>query len=131
MQKLPTVLPSSSPLCWCSAPGKSLNLDSRQSIEQRLAPGDDERGIATQHLRFAARQVELAAADIDPHVVVGRHQIGIARQAEAGNVKQRRQTLVRYLDVDVFEMNRIAEVFSGAVKFMLHGDDPDTSSPPY
>src|ERR1700761_942357 len=33
--------------------------------------------------------------------------------------------LIRYLDVDVFQMNRIAEVFGGAIEFSMHGGDPD------
>jgi hypothetical protein len=27
----------------------------------------------------------------------------------------------------VFEMDRIAEVFSGAIEFSMHGGDPDTT----
>jgi hypothetical protein len=37
--------------------------------------------------------------------------------------------LIRDLNIDVFEMNRIAEVFSGAIECLLHGGDPGTSSP--
>ena len=80
--------------------------------------------MAAQYLRCAGRQMKLAATDIDPHVVVGRHQIGIARQSEAGHVEQRRQTLIRHLNVDMFEMDRVAEVFSGAIEFVMHGGDP-------
>jgi hypothetical protein len=29
------------------------------------------------------------------------------------------------LNVDVFKMDRIAEVFGGAVEFSMHGGDPD------
>ena len=72
--------------------------------------------MAAQHLRFAARQVKLAAADIDPHIGVGHHQIGIAGEPKPGDIKQRGQTLVGHLDVDVFEVDRVAEIFGGTVE---------------
>jgi hypothetical protein len=78
--------------------------------------------MPAQHLRRAGRQVKLAAADIHPHVAVGDHQIGVPGQAEAGHVEQRRQPLVGDLDVDVLEMDGVAEVFGGAVEMLLlHG----------
>jgi hypothetical protein len=49
-----------------------------ETVEQGVTARNDERGMAAQHLRRAARQMKLAAADIDPHVGVGDHQIGIA-----------------------------------------------------
>ena len=94
--------------------------DGREPAEQRLAAGDDDAGMAAQHLRLAARQMKLASADIDPHVGVGHHQIGIAGEPEPGDIEQRRQMLVGHLDVDVFEMDRIAEVFGGAVELLVH-----------
>jgi hypothetical protein len=54
--------------------------------------------------------MELAAADIHPHVVVGDHQIGIARQAERHDVEQARQLLARDADVDMLEVNRITDI---------------------
>ncbi len=96
----------------------------RQPFEQRGTPRDHKAGMAAQHLRFATRQMKLVAADIDPHIGVGHHQIGIARQPEPGHIEQCRQMLVGDLDVDVFEVNRIAKVFCGAVEFLLHGCIP-------
>ena len=90
-------------------------------MQQGLAAGDDERGMAAQHLRLAARQMKLAAPGIHPHVAVGHHQIGIAGQPEAGDIEQRGQPLVGHLHVDVLEMDGIAEVFGGAVEGLLHG----------
>ena len=95
--------------------------DGGEPLEQGLAAGDDDAGMAAQHLRRAARQMKLAAADIDPHVAVGHHQIGIAGQPETGDIEQGRQPLVGHLDVDVFEMDRVAEIFGGAVEWLLHG----------
>src|SRR5690348_6306407 len=79
--------------------------------------------MAAQHLRCASRQMKLASADIDPHVGVRHHQIGIAGQPEAGDVKQRRQPLVGDGDVDMLEMDRVAEILCGAVE-LLHDDSP-------
>src|SRR3954462_10508604 len=42
--------------------------DRCQPAEQGFAARDDEAGMAAQHLRLAARQMKLAAADVDPHV---------------------------------------------------------------
>src|SRR5688572_21995981 len=76
--------------------------------------------MAAQHLRAAIRQMKLAPAHIDPHVGVRHHQVGIAGQPEAGDIKQRRQPLVGDRDVDMLEMDRIAEILCGAVE-LLHG----------
>ncbi|MBA7480156.1 hypothetical protein ES707_15603 [subsurface metagenome] len=92
--------------------------------EQGLAAGNDEGRMPAQHLRLAAGQMELAAADIHPHVAVGHHQIGIARQPEARDVKEGGQALVRHLHVDVLKMDGIAEVFGGAVEGLLHDAGP-------
>jgi hypothetical protein len=75
--------------------------------------------VAAHHLRLAGRQVELAAPDIHPHVGVGRHHVWVARQPETRHVEQLREALVRNLDVDVLEMDRVAEVLGGAVE-LLH-----------
>src|SRR5438067_392130 len=95
--------------------------DRREPIEQGLTARNDNAGMAPQHLRVSARQMKLAAADIDPHVAVGHHQIGVAGKPEARDIEQRGQALIRHLDVDVFEMDRVAEVFGGAVEWLLHG----------
>ena len=97
--------------------------DRRQPLQQRLAAGDHDAGMAAKHLRRACRQMKLALADIHPHVGVGHHQIGIAGQPEAGDIEQRRQALIGHEDIDVFEMDRVAEIFCGAVE-LLHGCDP-------
>ena len=98
-----------------------LRLHAREAVEQCRAPLDHEPGVAAHDLRLAARQVKLAAPDIDPHVGVGDHQVGVARQPEPGRIEQLRQPLVRHLHVDVLEMDRIAEVFGGAVELLHDG----------
>ena len=96
----------------------------RLAAKHGLASGNHDSGVAAQHLRLAARQMKLVSADIDPHVGVRHHQIGIAGQPEAGDIEQRRQPLIGHRDVDVLEMDRVAEVFCGAVELLLHGCDP-------
>ena len=77
--------------------------------------------MAAQHLRVAGWQMKLAAADIDPHVAVGHHQIGVAGEPEARDIEQGGQALVGDCDVDVLEMDRVAEVFGGAVEVCCMG----------
>ena len=108
-------------LAECERGAFELLRDRGQPREQRLAARDDDAGMAAQHLRPAVRQMKLAPADIDPHVGVGHHQIGIAGQPQPGDVEQRRQPLIGDLDVDVLEMDGVAEVFGGAVEWLLHG----------
>ena len=94
--------------------------------QQRLAAGDDDAGMPAQHLRRAIRQMKLAPADIDPHVGVRDHQIGIAGQPEAGDKEQRRQPLIGDGDVDMLEMDRVAEILCGAVEWLLHDEILDS-----
>ncbi len=93
-----------------------------KSIEQRRATCDDEPGVTAQHLRFVGWQVELAPSHIDPHIVVGRHQIRVARESKTHHVEQRRKALVRNGDVDMFEVNGISEIFGGAIECLLHDE---------
>ena len=97
----------------------------REPVEQRVAAGDHQPGMPAHDLRRTGRQMELAAPDIDPHVGVGDHQVRIARQPEPDRVEQLRQMRVRHLHVDVLHMDRIAEVFAGAVEGLVHGAVPD------
>jgi hypothetical protein len=61
--------------------------------------------MAAQHLRIAGRQMELAAPDIDPHIVVGDVEIGIAGQSKPDDIEQAGDPLVRNLHIDVLEVN--------------------------
>ena len=97
----------------------SLGFTRGEPLEQRLAALDHDAGLAAQHLRLAARQMELAAADVHPHVVVHHHQERIAGQPEARAVEQRRDALVRDRDVDVLKVDGVAEVFGCAVEGLL------------
>ncbi len=99
-----------------------------QAAHQRLPVRNDQPRVAAQHLRLAGRQVELAAADVDPHVADAGHQVGVARQAQAGHVKQRCELLVGHAGVDVLEGNDIADVLDAAV-VLGQGFDPSEGCP--
>jgi len=97
----------------------------RQAVEQRGAVGHDEPGGAAQHVGSAGRQVELAHPDIDPHQPGAGVEEGIAGQPEAGDVIVRRQLLVGDADVDVPEIDDVAEVLAGAIVLLVgHGVGP-------
>ena len=73
-----------------------------EPLQQRLAVGDHEADPSTQALRPGhRRQMELAAPDIDPHIVDAGHHVGIAREAQATHVEDRRQPLVGNPEIDV------------------------------
>src|SRR3954451_11289505 len=81
--------------------------------------------MTAQHLRPAARQMKLASSGVDPHVGVGHHQKGIAGEPKACDIEQRGEALVRDLDVDVLEMDRVAEIFFGSIELLRHGRGSD------
>src|SRR5438067_1895953 len=68
----------------------------------------------------ACRYVHLMTANVDPHVVQTDHHVWIARQAQAQNIEQGRQTLVGLPDVHIFEVNDIAYIFTRAVEKRFH-----------
>ena len=65
--------------------------------------GNHESDRAAQSLWIACRKMNLATAGIDPHVFQTGHDVRIARESEAGDIKQRTQHLIRHSHVDVFE----------------------------
>ena len=87
---------------------------------QRIEVRHDQARPAAQALRLADGQVELALADIDPHIVRAGHQIGVARQPERGDVEIRRAHLVRHPDIDMLQRDDIADILAGAVE-LPHG----------
>src|SRR5262249_15875171 len=94
----------------------------RQTAKQRGAVRDDQAGDAAQHVGLAGRQMELAHSDIDPHVAGASVEKGIARKTEAGDVILRCQTLVADADIDVPEIDDIAEILRRpVVLFFCHG----------
>ncbi len=94
--------------------------DPRQAIEQRLAVGHHEARDAAQHIGPAGRQMKLRLAHIDPHIVGRDHDERIARVAQARDVEERRETLVRDAHVDVLELHDIAEILGGTVETAFH-----------
>ena len=87
----------------------------RETLAQLVERGHDETDMAAQQIGFAGRQVELALADIDPHVVGAGKQERVAGQAEGHEVKVGGEPLTGNPEVDVFETDKIAEIFGGAV----------------
>jgi hypothetical protein len=65
--------------------------------------------------------MKLAPPGVDPHVGVGHHQIGIAGEPKSRDVEQGRQALIGHLDVDVLEMDGVAEIFCGSIELLRHG----------
>ena len=91
-----------------------------QSHQQRLAIGDDDSDVTAHHLGLARRQMKLAASDVHPHIADAGHQVGIARQPESDHIEERRELLIGDGDVDVLELDDIAEVLCGPVEWTIH-----------
>jgi hypothetical protein len=91
-----------------------------EALDQRLTIRHDDSGVTAHKLRRRRRQMELAAADVDPHVGRAGHQIRIAREAETGDVEDGRLLLVGDRYVDVFQRDDVAEVFGSAIELSLH-----------
>jgi hypothetical protein len=64
--------------------------------------------------------VELALADIDPHVGEAGVHVGVARQPEPLDVEQRCLRLVGDLQVDVLQTGDVAEILGLAVVTLCH-----------
>ena len=90
-------------------------LDVVEPLQQRSAVRRHQADRAAQHPWLAGRQVELALADIDPHIGKAGVHIRVARQAKPGDVERRPEVLVGYLQVDVLKADDIAEVLGVAV----------------
>ena len=85
-------------------------------LQQRVQVGQHKRGRATQHVGAPRRQMELAPADVHPHIVQARHQVRVARQAQAHQIKRDGLALIRYPNVDVPELNDVAKILGGTVE---------------
>jgi hypothetical protein len=68
--------------------------DILQAGAQRGQIRHDDADGAVDKLRLAGRHVDLAAANVDPHVVDTDYQIGIAREAHADQIEQRIHALI-------------------------------------
>src|SRR5438094_6388849 len=81
-----------------------------QALAELLERRDDEADMAAEHVGVAGRQMKLALADIDPHVVRAREHEGVAGQAEPRQVEFLRQPLIIDPEIDVFETDEVAEI---------------------
>ena len=106
------------------APGQRF-ADAREAIEERATIRHYQSSHAAQDFWRSHRQVELAHADIDPHVASARIEEWIARQSQSADVVVRRDVLIADTDIDVTEIDDIADVLRGAiVLFVLHEGVP-------
>ena len=91
----------------------------RQALLQVFETRHHQAHGATQHLgarrHRAARQVALRAPEVHPHVLEAGEEIRIARAAEADDVEERRQALVRDHHVEVLEVHDVPDRLSGTV----------------
>ncbi len=102
-----------------SSSGRTRREGRRDELEVR----DDQPDPAAQHLCRAGRQVELARADVDPGVVDADAQVRVAREAQAHHVEHDRELLVGHRDVDVAELDDVADVLRAAVVGRRAGRD--------
>ena len=91
-----------------------------EPAQEGFSIGHHEADPAAQVLWRSGDQVELAAPDIDPHIVDAGHHVGIARQPDAADIEQRRQALVLDLQVHMLERHDVAEVLGAAVIGLAH-----------
>ena len=82
-----------------------------QPMQQLRAIRQHKARCAAQHLRRTTWQMELADADIGPHIVNARHQIRVTRQAKRADVEGCRLQLIRHLQIDMLQFDNIAEGF--------------------
>ena len=93
----------------------------RQLVEVR----HHEPGDTAEDLRRGSREVKLRVAEVAPHVVEPDHQVGIPGPAERDDVELGRELLIGDADVDVLEVDDVAEVFQRAVEGLTgHGSPP-------
>ena len=94
-------------------------LDHGEPLAQILEARHDEPDMAAQHVRVALRQMELALADIDPHVVGAGKHVRVAGQAEPREIEIGSGLLVRDPEIDVFEADDVADILGLAVILLL------------
>src|SRR5579872_2595518 len=95
-------------------------LDALKAVQKLLAVRRDDADMAAEHQGLAGRHMDLALADVDPHVVGAGEQIRVAGEAAAHQIEIARQRLVRDFDVQMFEKGDVAEALGIAVKRVLH-----------
>jgi hypothetical protein len=91
------------------------------SRHQAVEVGHHQADRAAQHLRGADRQVELAAADVDPGIVDTGLQERVPSEPEAHDVEHHRLLLVGHAQVHVAELHDVADVFGAAVERVVSG----------
>src|SRR5262249_40188549 len=100
-----------------------------ETLAKLLERRNNKADMAAQHIRVTGRQMELALADIDPHVVGAREHKGVASQAQRGQVKLGRQPLIVDSKIDVFKTDEVTEILSRTIVGLLcHQGPPKLST---
>ena len=102
-------------------PGQRL-AHARKAIEQSAAVGHHQPDHAAHDFRRSRRQVKLACADIDPHVAGAGIEERVAGQSESADIIMRGNVLIVDADIDVTEIDDIADVLCGAIKLFVRHD---------
>src|SRR5882762_7105555 len=68
-------------------------------------------------MRLAGRQMKLAHPDIDPHDADPGVEKGVARESEGADIIMCGQALVGDVDVEVAEIDDVADIGGGAIEF--------------
>src|SRR6266536_5158266 len=85
-------------------------LDSAQALLERLQVRDDQSNVARDYLRSAGWQVKLGPANVRPHVQRTDVHVRVTGKAQPDDVEPRCKNLVGDGDVDMLELDDVAEV---------------------
>jgi hypothetical protein len=97
-----------------------------QPAQERGAIRHDETDLAAEVLRLSSDEMELAASDIDPHVVDAGHHVGVAGKPQPADIEERRESLILNLQVYVLKRDDIAEILDTTVILLAHPLPPST-----
>src|SRR5262249_32771843 len=81
----------------------------REAFEQGAAIGHHQSRHSAQDLRCSHRQMELAHADIDPHIAGAGIEERVARQSKSTDIEVRCDVLIADANIDVTEIDDIAD----------------------
>ena len=81
-----------------------------KALLQGFKVGENEADVSGNLLDAAGRQVELLAADVDPHVVQAHVHVRVPGQPEPEDVEGQRRGLIGNGDVDVLQRDDVAEI---------------------
>ena len=86
-----------------------------QTLLQGFQIRKNQADVTRDLLDAPAGQVELLAADVDPHVVQAHVHVRVPGQPESQNVEHYGLSLIGDRDIDVLKGNNVAEVIGLAI----------------